>query len=110
MSSEKQDRSIWISPVNPSLLNCPDKFRKFFMKDFECGLITDIRVRQGPKIPKKAASNLYAIIEYSDANSVHRSLRIAYKKKSVIDGQRFRIYKAGTRTIVFWRPANKRRM
>lgn len=99
-----------MSPVSNSIVNCPDKFRKFFMRDYECGLITDVRIRQGPKIPKKTGANLYAIIEYADANSVMRSLRVASKKKSVIEGQRFRIYKAGTRTIVFWRPANKKRM
>jgi len=50
---------------------------------------------------------MYGIIEFAHSNSVARALRVASKKKSLVDGTRFRIYKAGTRTMVFVRPARK---
>jgi hypothetical protein len=89
-------------------ISYPEKLFKFFQKDFECGLISDIRVRKGQKIPGKPRENVYAIIEYTHVNSIPRSLRIASKKKSELDGIRFRIYKAGTRTMVFVRPQKRR--
>jgi len=63
-------------------LNFPEKLIKFFQKDFECGLIKDIRVRKGIKIPGKPKENIYAVIEYASSNSIPRSLRVASKKKS----------------------------
>jgi hypothetical protein len=63
-----------------------------------------VRVRKGAKIPGKPRDNMYAIIEYTHPNSIPRSLRVASKKKSELDGVRFRVYKAGTRTMVFVRP------
>jgi len=86
----------------------PEKLQRFFQTQFECGLIADIRVKKGPKIPGKTKENYYAIIEYAHQNSVPRSLRVASKKNSTLDGNRFRIYKAGTRTIVFYRPSKRR--
>jgi len=81
---------------------------KFFQHDFECGLIQDIRIRKGQKIPGKPRENVYAIIEYAHTNSLPRSLRVASKKKSIIGGNKVRIYKAGTRTMVFVRPQKRR--
>ncbi len=81
---------------------------KFFQKDYECGLIKDVRIRKGQKIPGKPKDNYYAIVEYAHPNSVPRSLRVASKKQSTLNGNRFRIYKAGTRTIVFVRPQKRK--
>ena len=47
-------------------------------------------------------------MEYVHSNSIPRSLRVASKKKSVIAGNKFRIYKAGTRTMVFVRPQKRK--
>lgn len=71
-------------------------------------MIQDVRIRKGQKIPGKPRENCYAIIEYADTNSIPRSLRVASKKKSIIGGNKVRIYKAGTRTIVFVRPQKRR--
>jgi len=90
------------------MISYPERIWKFFQNDFQCGLIQDIRVKQGQKIPGKPKENFYAIIEYQHQNSIARSLRVASKKKSTIGSCRFRIYKAGTRTIVFVRPQKKR--
>lgn len=102
------DSSIWIAPVPLSTYQYPEKIIKFFQKDFECGLISDVRVRKGQKIVGKPTENIYAIIEYTHPNSIPRSLRVASKKKSIIEGVRFRIYKAGTRTMVFVRPQKRK--
>eukprot|EP00347_Sterkiella_histriomuscorum_P023864 403333121 len=108
LNQNRLDRSIWISPVLIHQVQTPEIYWKFFQQDFECGLIKDVRIRKGQKIPGKPRENCYAIIEYAHANSVPRSLRVASKKKSVLAGNKFRIYKAGTRTIVFVRPQKRR--
>lgn len=109
LSQERLDRSIWISPVLPNQVQTgTEVIWKFFQHDFECGLIQDIRIRKGQKIPGKPRENCYAIVEYYHQNSLPRSLRVASKKKSIIGGNKFRIYKAGTRTMVFVRPQKRR--
>lgn len=108
LSQARQDRSIWISPLPAHFMQQASQLWKFFQQDMECGLITDVRVRKGQKIPNKPKENCYAVIEYAHQNSVPRSLRVASKKKSCIGGNRFRIYKSGTRTIVFIRPQKRR--
>ena len=108
LNQERLDRSIWISPVPQGHVNTREIYWKFFQQDFECGLIQDVRIRKGQKIPGKPKENCYAIIEYVHSNSVPRSLRVASKKKSIVGGNRFRIYKAGTRTMVFVRPQKRR--
>ena len=102
------DRSIWISALTQNQLQNPERIWKFFQKDYECGLIRNVTVKQGTKIPGKPAANIYAIIEYAHVNSIARSLKVASKKQSIIDGNRFRIYKCGTRTVVFVRPSRKK--
>ena len=65
-----------------SVMTFPERLMKFFQQDYECGLIQDIRVRKGQKIPGKPRDNLYAIVEYGHVNSIPRSLRVASKKWS----------------------------
>ena len=109
LSQDRLDRSIWISPLkSQQVQGGTEQIWKFFQHDFECGLISDVRIRRSQKIPGKPQDNIYAIIEYNHVNSLPRSLRVASKKKSVIAGNKFRIYKAGTRTMVFVRPQKRR--
>jgi len=49
-TTEKQDRSIWISPINAGWYGFPEKLKNFFQKIHECGLVLDVRLRKGPKI------------------------------------------------------------
>lgn len=85
MNQDRLDRSIWISPMIPGqAASITEQIQKFFQQDFECGLIQDIRIRKGQKIPGKPRENCYAIIEYAHVNSLPRSLRVASKKKSTI--------------------------
>ena len=74
----------------------------------ECGLIADIRVASGRKVPGRPQENTYCMIEFADENSVPRALKYASKCKPNIQGTRFRIYKAGTQTAVIV-PQQKRR-
>lgn len=109
LQQDRMDRSIWISPLMPhQFASGMEVIWKFFQQDFECGLIADVRIRKGQKIPGKPRENCFAIIEYTHQNSLPRSLRVASKKKSIIQGNKVRIYKAGTRTIVFVRPQKRR--
>lgn len=56
-----------------------------------------MRVKQGKKIESKGnVANIYGIVEFAHVNSVARALRVASKKESVINGNRIRIYKAGS--------------
>ena len=105
LNQDRLDRSIWISPMIPAqAASITEQIWKFFQQDFECGLIQDVRIRKGQKIPGKPRENCYAIIEYAHVNCLPRSLRVASKKKSSLQGNKFRIYKAGTRNMVFVRP------
>jgi len=74
----------------------------------ECGLIADIRVASGRKVPGRNHENTYCMIEFADENSVPRALKFASKCKPSIAGTRFRIFKAGTQTAVIV-PQQKRR-
>jgi len=108
LTQSRLDQSIWISPL--LLANCinPEKVWKFFEHDVRCGLVKSVRVRKGHNIPGKPKDNIYAVVEFEHPNSVPRSLRVASKKKAVIDGVRIRIYKAGTKTMMFIKPKKKR--
>ena len=71
--------------------------------------MSDIRIRNGPKIQSKPQGNRYAFVEFTETNSVLRALKIAAKKKSYIQGVRVRIYKAGTRTVNLVKPKKSKR-
>jgi hypothetical protein len=96
------DNSIWISPANDNFT--VQKLRNFFEDTHKCGIVKDVRVYKGIKVAGKPNENRYAFIEFMHPNSVPRSLRVASKKKSFLDGVRFRIYKAGSRTLVYLKP------
>lgn len=68
----------------------------------------DVRIKEGPRVPGKPSINRYAFVEFAHATSVLRALRLASKKKSMIDGVRLRIYKAGSRTVTTVKPKNSK--
>lgn len=80
----------------------------FFQKEYECGLVVDVRLRQGKTVPGRSKQNCYAVIEYAHENSVPRSLKLASKKLAMFQHQPVRVYKAGTKTAVIV-PAQKRK-
>lgn len=80
LQQDKLDKSIWISPVMPH--HSEQQIRQFFQTYKECGLITDIRIKEGKAVADKPHNNKYAVIEFSHENSVARSLRVASKKQS----------------------------
>ena len=69
----------------------------------------DLRVRKGRDYPDKQQQNLFGFVEFADETSVTRALHLAAKKESVIDGVKFRIYKAGTGTFLFSKKSSKRK-
>lgn len=48
-------------------------------------------------------------MEFADSNSVNRALYIASKKLTIVDGIRFRVYKAGTGTFIFSKKTSKQK-
>jgi Ran GTPase-activating protein (RanGAP) involved in mRNA processing and transport len=94
LTQEKLDRSIWISPIGVSFTT--QSLTQFFQDTHKCGLIKEVRIYHGNTINGKPSDNRYAMIEFAHENSVPRSLRIASKQLSTLNGTRFRIYKAGT--------------
>lgn len=80
----------------------------FFQKQYDCGLVVDVRFRQGKTVPGRSKPNCYAVIEYAHENSVPRSLKLASKKLAQFKCQPVRVYKAGTKTAVIV-PAQRRK-
>lgn len=75
---------------------------RFYEDIHKCGIVTDVRIRNGPKWPNKTAeSNTFAVVEFADPNSVERCLKVASRQKSIINLKKFRIYKAGTGTFIY---------
>lgn len=102
------DRSIWLSPLPKVCINDEVSIQKFFSSTKECGLITDVRIRVGKKIPGRTKENCFAIVEYAHENSVPRSLKLASKRCVTFGGIGQRLFKAGTRTVVI-KPSQRRR-
>jgi len=90
---EKLDRSIWISPIvaSQSIYNI-----KEVLHSNECGFITDVRISIGRKAPGRPQSNIYAVVEFADENSIARSLKLASIQKAYFGGIKVRIFKSGT--------------
>ena len=80
----------------------------FFTNQYDCGLIADVRIRVGKKVPGRTKENCYAFVEYVHENSVPRSLKLASKKLAKFSNIPVRIYKSGTKTAVIM-PSQKRR-
>eukprot|EP00831_Metopus_contortus_P031985 TRINITY_DN25959_c0_g1_i1.p1 TRINITY_DN25959_c0_g1~~TRINITY_DN25959_c0_g1_i1.p1 ORF type:complete len:1431 (-),score=259.64 TRINITY_DN25959_c0_g1_i1:38-4204(-) len=109
MVQDKLDRSIWISPIWSNDADTGNKIKTFFEDNVKVGVVVDVRVRTGGKVAGKPKSNIYAVVEFAHVNSVPRALRVASKKQAVINGNRIRIYKAGTRTQAIIKPPKVKR-
>ena len=106
LEQELLEKSIWVSPL---VKTTTEELIKSFFENHpdKVGIVTDVRIREGPKQEGKAKDNVYAVIEFAHQNSVARSLRIAAKKKAEIARQKFRIYKAGSRIQVLSKAKKK---
>jgi hypothetical protein len=66
-------------------------------------------MRRARKYPNKQGENLFGFVEFADRNSVDRALTIASARKTVINGVKFRIFKAGTGTFIFCKKTAKQK-
>lgn len=106
MDPERLERTVWIHPIeNINLQNLKD----FFEITHKCGIVIDARVKRGKVYPNKHGDNLFGFIEFADSISVNRALHIASKKLTIVDGIKFRIYKAGTGTFHFTKKTSKQK-
>lgn len=69
------DLGIWVSPLCNDTIKTPQTVEATFTDQLECGLITDIRMRQGKKAPGRNRVNNFCLVEFLDQNSVARALR-----------------------------------
>lgn len=106
LEQEKSDRTVWIHPIASINLQ---RLKKFFEIEKKCGIVLDMRVRKGRTYPGKNQQNLFGFVEFADETSVARALHLAAKKETVIDGIKFRIYKAGTGTFLFSKKSSKQK-
>ena len=83
--------------------------KHFFEITHKCGIVLDARVKRARKYPNKKGENIFGFIEFADTNSVNKALHIASKKMTIVDGIKFRIYKAGTGTFIFSKKTAKQK-
>lgn len=69
----------------------------------------DARVKRAKKYLNKLGDNIFGFIEFADSNSVNRALHLASKKLTIVNGMKFRVYKAGTGTFVYSKKTAKQR-
>ena len=108
LPKERVDKGIWIAPMPKTMIKQESVIKNFFQGQYDCGLIADVRVRVGKKVPGRTKENCYCFVEYVHENSVPRSLKLASKKLAKFSGVPVRIYKAGTKTAVVM-PSQKRK-
>jgi hypothetical protein len=107
LTASSLQNSVWISPFPFE----PSAFVKFIEFGKDCGVVVSIRARSGPPVPGKPAENRFAIVEFAHQMSVTRALHLASKKKSVLNGIKFRVYRAGTSThVLIKKPKGKSRL
>merc|ERR1712127_274480 len=90
---DKLEKSIWISPTVTS--ETAQGIKNVLLKN-EVGYVTDVRISQCSKAPGRPQDNRFAIVEFSDPNSINRSLQLASKQRAIFSGQKVRIYRSGT--------------
>ena len=106
LDSDKCERSIWIHPIeNMNLQN----LIRFFEITYKCGIVLDARIRKARKYPNKIANNTFGFLEFADSTSVTRALHLAARKVTVVDGIKFRIFKAGTGTFIYSKKTSKQK-
>ncbi len=96
LEQEKSERTIWVHPIMGINLQ---NLKSFLENTHKCGIVLDIRVRRGKKYPNKNGENLFGFVEFADSTSVTRALNIASRKLNIVDGDKFRMYRAGTGTF-----------
>ena len=65
------------------------------------GKIINIRKRKANPFPNRVLQkNEFFFIEFADSVSVMRALNVASRRDAVINGKKFRIFKAGTNTFI----------
>jgi len=98
LDTDKLERTVWMHPVVSSNYD----IKQFYEDTNKCGIVTDVRIRCGPKWPNRTLEpNKFCMIEFADPTSVERALKIASRKKATINGKNFRIYKGGTGTYIY---------
>ena len=60
---------------------------KFFSEMFDCGFVTDVRVRSGKKPTGRTQPNDYCMVEFAHENSIPRCLKLASKKVANFGGK-----------------------
>jgi len=69
-----------------------------------------VRIRQGKKYPNRVQTeNLFAMVEFADATSVTHALHAASRKWTILNGIKFRVYKAGTGTFIYLKKTSKQK-
>ena len=76
------------------------EINRFFSELYDCGYVTDVRVRSGKQPSGRSRGNFYCMVEFAHENSIPRSLKLASKRVANFGGQSVRIFKAGTKTAV----------
>lgn len=105
ISTEKLERSVWISPLNSSINTkliydaLKIQERKTINEDnSHLGIPLKITIRRGRRVgEKKGGEVVDAFVEFIHPNSTNRLLKIASQNGLMIQGKRVRVYKAGTR-------------
>ena len=54
---------------------------------FDCGFVTDVRVRSGKKPTGRTQPNDYCMVEFAHENSIPRCLKLASKKVANFGGK-----------------------
>lgn len=107
LEPERLERTIWIHPV--ANFNA-QQIKGFFETTHKCGVVVSVRIRRGKKYPNRTQSeNLFAMVEFADPTSVTHALHLASKKWTVLNGTKFRVYRAGTGTFIFMKKTAKQR-
>ena len=57
---------------------------KLFFEANKCGVVLDVRVREGSKVEGKPLNNRFAFVEFAHPTSVLRALKLASRKKSLV--------------------------
>lgn len=106
LDPERSERTIWVHPIEGVNLQ---NLKKFFEITYKSGIVLDARIKKARTYPNKRGSNVFGFVEFADSTSVNRALYLASKKLTIVDGFKFRIYKAGTGTFIFSKKTSKQK-
>jgi hypothetical protein len=98
---------VWLHPVTG--FNA-QQIKNFFEHTHKCGVVLSVRIRSGKKYPNRTMTpNIFALVEFADPVSVVKALHIASKKWTVLNGIKFRVYRAGAGTFFYVRKTAKQK-